>query len=115
MKQIVCFLAAMTLIAGAAAAAAGPAPEAKPVTGQGCVEAGVEAKCLVVKDVKSGVLYNLRIKGTQPQVGMGIEFTGAPFDGMTICMQGTPLNVTKWTLDNSLKCSPPAAAKPQSH
>ncbi len=112
MKQIVCFLTAMTLIAGAAAAAAGPAPEAKPVTGQGCVEAGVEAKCLVVKDVKSGVLYNLRIKGTQPQVGMGIEFTGAPFDGMTICMQGAPLNVTKWARVESLKCVPGQTPKP---
>ena len=108
-------LAAMALAAAAVTAAAGPAPEGKPVTGQGCVEAGVEAKCLVVRDVKSGVLYNLLIKGTQPEVGTGIEFTGAPFDGMTICMQGTPLNVTKWTRDNSLKCAPPAAAKPQSH
>jgi hypothetical protein len=112
MKQIVCFLTAMTLIAGAVTAAAGPAPEAKPVTGQGCVEAGVEAKCLVVKDVKSGVLYNLRIKGTQPQVGMGIEFTGAPFDGMTICMQGTPLNVTKWARVESLQCVPGQTPKP---
>lgn len=115
MKRIACLLTATALIAGAAAAGASPAPEAKPVTGQGCVEAGVEAKCLVVKDVTSGVLYNLLIKGTQPEVGTGIEFTGTPYNGMTICMQGTPLNVTKWTRDSSLKCAPPAAAKPQGH
>jgi len=112
MNQIVCILTAMTLIAGTATAEAGPAPETKQVTGQGCVEAGVEAQCLVVKDVKSGVLYNLRIKGTQPLVGMGIEFTGVPFDGMTICMQGTPLNVTKWARVESLKCVPGQAPKP---
>jgi len=56
MKRIACLLTATALIAGAAAAGVSPAPEAKPVTGQGWVEAGGEAKWLVVKDVTSGVL-----------------------------------------------------------
>ncbi len=102
--------AAMALTAAAATATAGQTPEAKPVHGQGCVEAGVETRCLVVKDVKSGILYNLLIKGARPDIGIGIEFTGVPFNGMSYCMQGTLLEVTKWTRDTSLKCPAPAQA-----
>ncbi|MGD1108287.1 MAG: hypothetical protein ABR865_14690 [Terracidiphilus sp.] len=112
MKRIACFMTAVAMAASAATATAGPAPEPKPVTGQGCVEAGVEAKCLVVKDLKSGVLYNLLIKGMQPAVGTGIEFTGVPYDGMTVCMQGAPLTVTKWAPIGSLKCVPGSTQKP---
>ena len=112
MKRIACLLTAVAMAASAATATAGPAPESKPVTGQGCVEAGVEAKCLVVKDLKSGVMYNLLIKGTQPAVGTGIEFTGVPYDGMTVCMQGAPLTVTKWAPIGSLKCVPGPTQKP---
>ena len=101
--------AAMALIAAAATATAGQTPEAKPVHGQGCVQAGVEMSCLVVTDVKSGVLYNLIFKkGARPHVGIGIDFTGVPFNGMSICMQGTLIEVTNWTHDTSLKCAAPA-------
>jgi hypothetical protein len=112
MRRIAFFLTAVAMAASAATAAAGRAPESKPVTGQGCVEAGVEAKCLVVKDLKSGVLFDLLIKGTQPAVGTGIEFTGVPYDGMTVCMQGAPLTVTKWVPIDSLKCVPRLTQKP---
>ncbi len=112
MKRIAYFVTALALMTAAATATDAQPPQAKPVTGQGCVEAGVEAKCLVVRDVKSGVLYNLLIKGTQPEVGTGIEFTGTPFNGMTICMQGTPLSVTKWARVESLKCGPGQTSKP---
>jgi hypothetical protein len=98
--------AAMALIAAAVTASAGQAPEAKPVHGQGCVEAGVEARCLVVKDVKSGIVYNLIIKGTRPVIGIGIDFTGVPYNGISYCMQGVLLEVTNWTPDTSLKCAP---------
>ena len=104
--------AAMALIAAAATVTAGQAPEAKPVHGQGCVQAGVEMSCLVVKDVKSGILYNLIIKGTRPEIGIGIDFTGVPFDGFSYCMQGVLLEVSKWTPDTSLKCVPIQTPKP---
>jgi hypothetical protein len=104
--------AAMALIAAAATVSTGQTPEAKPVHGQGCVEAGVEARCLVVKDVKSGILYNLLIKGTRPDIGIGIDFTGVPFDGMSYCMQGVVLEVSNWTPDTSLKCAPVQTPKP---
>ncbi len=98
--------AAMALLA--ATVSSGQAPEAKPVHGQGCVQAGVEMSCLVVTDVKSGILYNLIIKGARPDIGIGIDFTGVPFEGMSMCMQGTLIEVTKWTRDTSLKCAAPA-------
>jgi hypothetical protein len=88
------------------------AQEPKPVKGQGCVAAGVEASCLVVKDVKTGVLYNLIFKGTKPAAGTGIEFTGVPRDMMTTCMQGTPLEVSSWSRVDALKCSSSSAPKP---
>ncbi len=112
MKRMACLLAATALAAFAATATAGPAPGAKPVHGQGCVEAGVEAGCLVVKDAKSGVLYNLLIKGTHPAIRVGIDFTGVPHDGPTICMQGVALDVTNWARVDSLKCVPGQNQKP---
>jgi hypothetical protein len=88
------------------------AQEPKLVKGQGCVAAGVEASCLVVKDVKTGVLYNLFFKGTKPAVGTGIDFTGVPSDMITACMQGKPLEVSNWSRVDALKCSSSPAAKP---
>jgi len=98
--------AAMALLAAAAAASAGqapePKPEAKPVHGQGCVEAGVEMR----------ILYNLIMKGTRPDIGIGIDFTGVPFDGMSYCMQGILLEISNWTPDTALKCAPVPPSKP---
>ncbi len=74
MKAIVLAMALMTL---AATAFAGPDQKAKEVRGEGCVQAGVEARCLVLKDLRSGKLYNLLAKEPRPQVGDGIEFTAA--------------------------------------
>jgi len=104
-------LAAIALL-GILVTAAAAAQEPKPVKGQGCVAAGVEASCLVVKDVKTGVLYNLFFKGTKPGVGTGIDFTGVPRDMMTICMQGTPLEVSNWSRVDALECSSSPAPKP---
>ncbi|MFZ0336740.1 MAG: hypothetical protein WAL45_01820 [Terracidiphilus sp.] len=97
---------------GVLVTAAAAAQDAKPVKGQGCVATGVEASCLVVKDVKTGVLYNLFFKGTKPEAGTGIEFTGVPSDKMTTCMQGKPLEVSNWSRVDALKCPSSPAAKP---
>jgi opacity protein-like surface antigen len=104
MRRLVCAVAALALAGAAAAAGGAPAPDAKQVNAQGCVKAGVEASCLMVKDVDSGKLYNLLIKGDKPAIGIGIEFTGVPYDGVTVCMQGAPVQVTKWVRKDSLKC-----------
>jgi len=103
--------AAIALL-GIIGAAATAAQDPKPVKGQGCVAAGVEASCLVVKDVKTGVEYNLLFKGTKPEAGTGIEFTGVPSDKMTTCMQGKPLEVSSWSRVDSLKCPAGATPKP---
>ena len=39
------------------------ARDAKQVHAEGCIEPGVETGCLIVKDMKSGTLYNALIKG----------------------------------------------------
>jgi hypothetical protein len=97
------------LAASAPAAWAGPEPKAKEVRAEGCVEAGVEARCLVLRDLKSGDLYNLLVNEPRPAIGDGIEFTGVPFDGMTYCMQGTAVKVTAWTRKSQVKCTKQAA------
>jgi len=96
---------ALAIAATLAAQTPGPAPQPKQVHGQGCVQAGVEAGCLVVKDTGTGRLYNLIVKGDRPAAGIGISFTGVPFHGMTACMQGAPLTVTHWERNDSLQCS----------
>jgi len=103
--------AAISLL-GILMAAVAAAQDPKPVKGQGCVVAGVEASCLVVKEVKTGVLYNLVFKGTKPEPGIGVEFTGVPSDMMTTCMQGKPLEVSSWSRVDSLKCPASPAKKP---
>ena len=107
MKRLVFALAAAVLAASAPVAVAGPAEKAKEIHGMGCVDPGVEARCLVVKDTKSGTLYNLRVKEPRPGVGEGIEFTGVAFDGVTTCMQGVAVTVTSWTKKDTLKCGKP--------
>ena len=103
--------AAIALL-GILVTASATAQEPKPVKGQGCVAAGVEASCLVVKDVKTGVLYNIFFKGTKPAAGTGIEFTGVPSDMVSYCMQGKPLVVSSWSRVDSLKCPSDPAPKP---
>jgi hypothetical protein len=79
-------------------------PDANKVEATGCVEAGVETGCLILRDIKSGKLYNLIVKVPHPRVGEGIEFSGTLFRGMTACMQGTPVEVEKWEPRATLKC-----------
>ena len=83
-----------------------------PVRAEGCVEAGVEARCLMVKDLRSGTLYNLFVKGARPRVGMGIDFTGVPHNGPTYCMQGVALDVIRWARNAAIQCTPTKPPKP---
>ncbi len=99
-------VAAVCLASAAFALAQKPAPKTVPVPvhGQGCVASGIQAGCLVVRDSSSGTLYNLLISGARPQVDEGVEFTGVPHEGPTMCTQGTPVNVTEWSRKDSIKC-----------
>lgn len=89
-----------------------PQPQPKTVMhAEGCVQAGVEARCLVLTDLKSGHLYSLLFKADRPPVGLGIEFSGVLHPGPTACMQGTAVEVTSWAHKASIKCSPGQAGK----
>jgi hypothetical protein len=105
MKRAIFAVAATVLVAATVSAGAGPTPDSNLVRAEGCVQLGVESQCLVVKDAKSGKLYNVFIKEPRPAVGIGIEFTAVPFEGMTYCMQGIPVQVTSWKRKDSLKCT----------
>jgi hypothetical protein len=95
-----------------ALAAAAPKTEAKKqIHGEGCVQTGVQPHCLVLRDLKSGHLYDLLFKGVRPPAGLGIEFTGVLHTGPSNCMQGIPIDVTVWAHKASLKCAPGQAGK----
>ena len=99
------------LLAAAVVAGEGPLPKSGQIEGEGCVEPGVVMRCLVVKGIKSGKLYNLLIKGAQPRIGEGIEFTGLPHAGSNLCMQGIPIDVLTWARKPSIKCPQPSKPK----
>jgi hypothetical protein len=83
-----------------------PVAKSTPVSGSGCVTAGVEAGCLMVTDSKTGAVYNVFFRGSKkPKVGTAIRFSGTPHDGPTTCMQGQAVNVTTW-LQLKMKCKP---------
>jgi hypothetical protein len=105
MRVLVFAVAALALTGAQIRAGAASPLNTNQVRARGCVQAGVEAGCLVVKDIDNGKLYNLLIMGAKPDIGIGIEFTGVPFEGMTACMQGVPVQVTTWTRKDSLKCT----------
>ncbi len=105
MNRVVLAMFSMMLAGAAMIAGAGPAPQSTKVRAEGCVQAGIETGCLVVKDVKSGRLYNVHIKKPRPEIGEGIEFTGVLYEGVTYCMQGIAVEVTTWAPKDSLKCT----------
>ena len=82
----------------------------KTVKGSGCIERAVENSCHVVIDSQTGELYNLLFSAKAPPAGTAIEFAGTPHKGATACMQGKPLNVSKWKKEKGIKCPPPVVA-----
>lgn len=85
----------------------------KLVQGSGCMEKGVETSCHVVVDAKTGNTYNLHFSGKVPKSGTAIWFKGEEHQGMTTCMQGKPVTVTKWKKEKGIKCPP--ASPPATH
>ena len=66
------------------------------VTGAGCIRKGVEAGCLILEDLNQKTEYNVFFKGKKPNVDTAISFQGQVHSGLTTCMQGSPVDVTKW-------------------
>jgi hypothetical protein len=81
-----------------------PQPEPKKVHGEGCVEAGIDARCLLVRDVRAGKLYNILVGDPRPTPGEGIEFTGTLRPGANVCMQGDAIEVEHWARKATIKC-----------
>jgi hypothetical protein len=77
------------------------------VTGRGCVEAGVEKGCLVLRDFKTKKVFNLFFKGTPATVHTAISFEGIENNNPNICMQSQAVDVTKWSQLKML-CPKPA-------
>jgi hypothetical protein len=107
-------IAILALITGAANAQTQQASKPKPIQGSGCVQKAVESSCQVLTDSKTGEVYNLFFSAKVPKNGTAIWFKGAEHQGMTTCMQGKPVNVTKWKREKGIKC-PPAAAPATTH
>jgi hypothetical protein len=87
----------------------------KTIKGSGCVENAVETSCHVLVDSKTGDTYNLLFSGKAPKAGTAIKFTATEHQGMTTCMQGKAVNVSKWKKEKGIKCPPPAANPDTTH
>lgn len=82
------------------------------VSGAGCTRHGVEAGCMVLTDSKTKTKYNLFFgDATKPDFDIAISFTGVTKGGVNVCMEGKPVDVTKWT-PIRMHC-PPEEKKPQ--
>ena len=64
-------VALLALMTPAFAADSQKPAQATAIHGEGCVEAGVEARCLVLRDLKTGRLYDLLFKAARPPVEIG--------------------------------------------
>jgi hypothetical protein len=96
------------LLAAFAAGQTQHSSKPKSIQGSGCIEKAVESSCHVLTDSKTGDLYNLLFSGKLPKNNTAIWFKGTEHQGMTTCMQGKPVNVTKWKKEKGIKCPPPA-------
>ena len=76
--------------------------DAKDVTASGCARAGVENGCIVITG--KGGTYNISGAKPTPKANTYGTVTGAVFDGMSFCMQGTILKPATWTADPRKLC-----------
>lgn len=111
MRTLLAAIAAAALALGSLASLS--AQRQRPqFRGEGCVAPGVEASCLLVRDVKTDSVYILFIRGIQPAIGTGIDFVGVPHRGVTTCTQGKAVDVLNWARKD-LKCLQGTAPKPR--
>ena len=69
--------------------------EVREVKAIGCVRQGVEGGCLLLKTLDGDTTYNI-FANPRPEVGIVISIEGTDFRGVTACMEGIPITVTKW-------------------
>jgi len=69
----------------------------QPITATGCVEKGVVDGCLVLKDLKTHELYDLKFDKKKAAVGDAIKFDGVIRSGeVDTCQQGKIVHVGDW-------------------
>lgn len=69
--------------------------EVRQVKAIGCVRQAVEGGCLLLKTLDGETTYNI-FADPKPEVGTVINIEGVDFRGVTACMEGIPITVTKW-------------------
>jgi len=69
--------------------------EVRQVMAIGCVRQGVEGGCLLLRPLDGETTYNI-FADPKPDVGIVISIEGTDFRGVTACMEGIPITVTKW-------------------
>jgi hypothetical protein len=69
--------------------------EVREVKATGCVRRGVEGGCLLLKTLDGKTTYNI-FATPRPEPGIVINIEGTQFRGVTACMQGIAITVTKW-------------------
>jgi hypothetical protein len=69
--------------------------DVREVKATGCVRRGVEGGCLLLKTLDGKTAYNI-FANPRPEVGKVITIEGIDFRGVTACMEGIPITVTKW-------------------
>lgn len=115
MTVLLC-LAVMCSLAGEAIGQQAASPErayGEVIRGVGCVTAGVETGCIALRDNKTGGLYTLFFSDVAPAPHSAISFEGTAHQGMTTCMQGKGVDVTKWTPARGRCKSDKPSATPQ--
>jgi hypothetical protein len=69
--------------------------EVREVKAIGCVRQGVEGGCLLLRTLDGKTTYNI-FATPRPEPGIVITIEGTEFRGVTACMEGIPVTVTKW-------------------
>ena len=77
--------------------------EVREVKATGCVRRGVEGGCLLLKTLDGKTTYNI-LANPRPEPDIVITIEGKPFRGVTACMEGLAITVTKWAPTGE-KCS----------
>ena len=77
--------------------------DVREVKATGCVRQAVEGGCLLLKTLDGKTTYNIFAK-PRPEPGIVITIEGTEFRGVTACMEGMPITVTKWEATGE-KCS----------
>jgi hypothetical protein len=95
MKRKIFILAALATILPIVSQAQDKKKEIREVKAIGCVRQRVEGGCLLLKTLDGKTNYNI-FATPRPEIGTVINIEGTPFRGVTACMEGIAITVTKW-------------------